>query len=174
MKSARLSLCLVVVLLGALRCNAFTWESCSGANAAIKLTKVEMTPDPPTANSLVKIRIQGTAGELSLARLQQQVSSCFAIAASSICNLQKLSSADPLMLCKLLANGTSSAAYTEAVTLQESIIIEQGRCQITSTLLLTQMAVLKVVQPMQKLQTPVADLLGQTLHNNNAQCKLAS
>ncbi|KAF6255976.1 MD-2-related lipid-recognition domain-containing protein [Scenedesmus sp. NREL 46B-D3] len=62
MKSARLSLCLVVVLLGALRCNAFTWESCSGANAAIKLTKVEMTPDPPTANSLVKIRIQGTAG----------------------------------------------------------------------------------------------------------------
>lgn len=62
MHSARFSLCLAVVLLGALSCNALTWESCNESNAAIKLSKVEMTPDPPTANSLVKIRILGTSG----------------------------------------------------------------------------------------------------------------
>jgi hypothetical protein len=78
MQSARFSLCLAVVLLGALSCNALTWESCNEANTAIKLAKVEMTPDPPTANSLVKIRILGTAGELGQAaslrlKLQQQV-----------------------------------------------------------------------------------------------------
>jgi hypothetical protein len=78
MKSARLSLFLAVVVLSAASCNALTWESCNGASTSIKVAKVEMTPDPPTANSLVKIRIQGTSGELH--QPHQQVSSEEAVA----------------------------------------------------------------------------------------------